>query len=57
MHSGYRPGGKRLNGKSKAASTDLARLDIADWLANEKESPLHRTSAAATGRHDYWIPG
>jgi hypothetical protein len=29
----YRPGGKRLNGRSKAASTDLARLDIADWLA------------------------
>lgn len=35
----YRPGGKRLNGRSKAATTDLARLDIADWLANEKDFP------------------
>lgn len=35
----YRPGRKRVNGRSKAASTDLARLDIADWLANEKVSP------------------
>lgn len=33
----YRPAGKRLNGRSKAARTDLARLDIADWLAYDKE--------------------
>lgn len=31
----YHPPPKRLNEKSKMASTDLARLDIADWLADQ----------------------
>ncbi len=30
----FHPGRKRSNQKSRAASTDLARLDIADWLAD-----------------------
>lgn len=32
----YHPQRKRSNAKSRAASTDSARLDIADWLAHQK---------------------
>lgn len=35
----YRPRGKRLNKNSKSASSDLARLDIADWLAEKGSGP------------------
>ena len=42
----YHPRRKRPNERSKAASTDLARLDIADWLANQRLSviPGQRTT-------------
>lgn len=38
----YHPRRRRPNEKSRAASTDLARLDISDWLADQRVIPHPR---------------
>lgn len=56
----YRPPPKRLNEKSKMASTDLARLDIADWLADQGVTahphPTGDTSPVEVVVPEQWLP-
>lgn len=51
----YHPQRARSNQRSKAASTDLARLDIADWLARQKVTAYLR-STGDTSHFEIVIP-
>lgn len=44
----YRPQRKRSNEKTRAATTDLARLDIADWLAHQAVTAYTRSTGATS---------
>lgn len=56
----YHPPPKRLNEKSRVASTDLARLDIADWLADQGGTdhlrPTGDTSPVEAVVPPQWLP-